>query len=112
MAAVAWPVVLVLYSLLLTAVVVVAKDDNETNDNTVKLKVDIRKETLVGAPSCQHTFTQIELLNLVSCRSTIKMAYVIFALATGVFKELIFSRHSIWGIPKMLDFERLVVVIR
>jgi hypothetical protein len=68
MAAVAWPVALVLYSL--SAVVVIA---NKHQDK-VKLKVDIRKETLVGAPSCQHTFTQIELLNLVSCRSTIKLA--------------------------------------
>ncbi|KAG7360129.1 hypothetical protein IV203_035228 [Nitzschia inconspicua] len=59
MAAVAWPVVLLVYFLVMSAVVVIAKKDHK-----VKLKVDIRKETLVGAPSCQHTFTQIELLNL------------------------------------------------
>lgn len=73
MAAVAWPIILVLYTLLVlsaSAVVVLAKK-NSHNDNDVRLKVDIRKETLVGAPSCQHTFTQIELLNLVSCRSAI-----------------------------------------
>jgi hypothetical protein len=88
MAAVAWPVVLVLYSLLVTADVVFAMEENETTSSSTsaKLKVDIRKETLVGAPSCKHTFTQIELLNLVSCRSTIKTGIYIFDFATFVVK--------------------------
>lgn len=50
----------------LLLVLVVAKAIGETDD--VHLKVSIRMDTLNGAPSCQHTFSQIELLNSVSRR--------------------------------------------
>jgi hypothetical protein len=82
----AWLVILVLYSLPVTPIVVFAIEENDTASSrtNLKLRVDIRKETLVGAPSCKHTFTQMELLNLVSCRSTIKMAYIFWAFATFV----------------------------
>ena len=51
-------------SIFLMKVAVVAKDNYDNDD--VRLRVSIRKDTLVGVPSCQHTFSQIELLNLVS----------------------------------------------
>jgi hypothetical protein len=50
---------------------VVAKDSSD-NDN-VRLRVSIRKDTLKGVPSCQHTFSQVELLNLVSQMSHAKI---------------------------------------
>jgi len=48
----AWP--------LLLAVV----DSSNNKNNDARLKVSIRKDTMVRVPSCQHTFSQIELLNL------------------------------------------------
>lgn len=46
---------------------VVAKESNDSD--SVRLRVSIRKDVLKGVPSCQHTFSQVELLNLVgSCR--------------------------------------------
>ena len=51
--------------------VVVAQESND-NDN-VRLRDSIRKDTLKGVPSCQHTFSQVELLNLVS-----RMSHAIF----------------------------------
>ena len=44
-------------------VLVVAQDIGENDD--VRLRVSIRKDTLKRVPSCQHTFSQVELLNLV-----------------------------------------------
>jgi hypothetical protein len=59
----AWPLVLCYFGLALT---VLAKDSSESDE--VRLRVSIRKDTLKGVSSCHHTFSQIELLNLVSCR--------------------------------------------
>ena len=56
---------IICYYLLI--VLVVANDSND-NDN-VRLRVSIRKDTLSKVPSCQHTFSQIELLNLVRLMS-------------------------------------------
>jgi hypothetical protein len=56
---------IVCYYLLI--VLVVAKDSSD-NDN-VRLRVSIRKDTLSKVPSCQHTFSQVELLNLVRLMS-------------------------------------------
>ena len=42
----------------------VAKDIGGNDD--AHLKVSIRRDTLNEVPSCQHTFSQIELLNSVS----------------------------------------------
>jgi hypothetical protein len=56
---------IICYYLLI--VLVVAKDSND-NDN-VRLRVSIRKDTLSKVPSCQHTFSQVELLNLVRLMS-------------------------------------------
>ena len=62
-ALIAWPLLFYFFFLLN----VVANDSNDYND--VRLEVTIRKDTLKGVPSCQHTFSQVELLNLVSfCR--------------------------------------------
>jgi hypothetical protein len=36
-----------------------------TMDNGVQLRMTIRDETLQDAPSCQHSFSQVELLNMV-----------------------------------------------
>ena len=52
----------VFYNLLY--VLATAKDSSD-NDN-VRLKVSILKDSLTGVASCQHTFSQVELLNLVS----------------------------------------------
>ena len=58
----AWPLLLLFYSsATLTAVV----DSNKNKNNDARLKVSIRKDTMLGVPSCQHTFSQIELLNMV-----------------------------------------------
>ena len=58
----AWPLLLLLYiSATLTTVV----DSNKNKNNDARLKVSIRKDTMLGVPSCQHTFSQIELLNMV-----------------------------------------------
>lgn len=58
----AWPLLWILYSsAILTAVV----DSNKSKNNDARLKVSIRKDTMLGVPSCQHTFSQIELLNMV-----------------------------------------------
>lgn len=54
----AWPLVLCYFGLALT---VLAKDGSESN---VQLKVSIRKD--LKGQSTQHTFSQVELLNLVS----------------------------------------------
>ena len=48
----------------LLLVLVVAKDIGGNDDE--HLKVSIRRDTLNEVPSCQHTFSQIELLNSVS----------------------------------------------
>jgi hypothetical protein len=45
-------------------VLVVAKDIGENDD--VRLKVSIRRDNLKRVSSCQHTFSQVELHNLVS----------------------------------------------
>lgn len=63
---------IICYYLLI--VLVVANDSND-NDN-VRLRVSIRKDTLSKVPSCQHTFSQIELLNLVRLMSL--ATYLIF----------------------------------
>jgi hypothetical protein len=39
---------------------------NVADDAAVGLQVTLRKETLEDAPSCVHTFAQLELMNLVS----------------------------------------------
>jgi hypothetical protein len=58
----AWPLLLLFYSsATLTAVV----NSNKSKNNDARLKVSIRKDTMLGVPSCQHTFSQIELLNMV-----------------------------------------------
>ena len=57
----AWPLLVVCY--LGLALTVLASSSSSESD--VRLKVSIRKD-LLGVPSCQHTFSQIELLNLVS----------------------------------------------
>ena len=57
---IAWPLI----AYLCFFFCVVAKESTE-NDN-VRLRVSIRKDTLKGVQSIQHTFSQIELLNLVS----------------------------------------------
>jgi hypothetical protein len=62
-ALIAWPLICY-FCFVLT---VVAKDSND--NDTVRLRVSIRKDTLKGVPSCQHTFSQVELLNLVSATS-------------------------------------------
>jgi hypothetical protein len=49
---------------LCVLVLVVAKDIGENDD--VRLKVSIRRDNLKRVSSCQHTFSQVELLNLVS----------------------------------------------
>jgi hypothetical protein len=63
---------IICYYLLI--VLVVAKDSND-NDN-VRLRVSIRKDTMSKVPSCQHTFSQVELLNLVRLMSLV--TYLIF----------------------------------
>eukprot|EP00536_Pseudo-nitzschia_multiseries_P002791 jgi/Psemu1/283966/fgenesh1_pg.39_\ len=57
----AWPLLWLFYSSsILTKVANCSKNKN----NDARLKVSIRKDTMLGVPSCQHTFSQIELLNL------------------------------------------------
>jgi len=58
---------------LLAVQLFVAANTNNDNiinqyeeDPQVGLKVTLRKESLEDAPSCMHTFAQLELLNLVS----------------------------------------------
>ena len=64
----AWPLLLLFYSSsTLTAVV----DSNKNKNNDARLKVSIRKDTMLGVPSCQHTFSQIELLNMVRYLSSL-----------------------------------------
>ena len=64
----AWPLIVCYLCFVFT---VVAKqdssisNDNNNDNDSVRLRVSIRKNTLKGVPSCQHTFSQIELLNLV-----------------------------------------------
>jgi len=63
-----WPLLWLFYSSsTLTKVANCSKNKN----NDARLKVSIRKDTMLGVPSCQHTFSQIELLNLVSYVSTL-----------------------------------------
>lgn len=66
----AWP--LVLCYLLGLAFTVLAKDNSESDD--VRLRVSIRKESLKGVASCQHTFSQVELLNLVRMSQSTNLA--------------------------------------
>jgi hypothetical protein len=56
-------------TIFLMKVAVDAKDNYDNDD--VRLRVSIRKDTMVGVPSCQHTFSQIELLNLVRSLSCV-----------------------------------------
>jgi len=64
---------MVLILALLAVQLFVAANTNNDNiinqyeeDPQVGLKVTLRKESLEDAPSCMHTFAQLELLNLVS----------------------------------------------
>jgi hypothetical protein len=56
----AWP--LIVYFCFVLAAVATESDEG---DNT-RLRVSIREDTLQGVPSCQLTFSRIELINLVS----------------------------------------------
>ena len=60
----AWPLLLGYFGLGLT---VLARDGGDNDD--VRLKVSIQKESLKKVPSSQHTFSQLEFMNLVSCRN-------------------------------------------
>lgn len=55
----------VVFFLLVVQLFVAAQQQHE-EDPQVGLKVTLRKESLEDAPSCMHTFAQLELLNLVS----------------------------------------------
>ena len=75
----AWPLLLLLYcSCTLTTVANGSKNKN----NDARLKVSIRKDTMVGVPSCQHTFSQIELLNLVRARLGEKISIEIYRVSS------------------------------
>jgi hypothetical protein len=65
---------IICYYLLI--VLVVAKDSNDNDNDNVRLRVSIRKDSLSKVPSCQHTFSQVELLNLVRPMSL--ATYLIF----------------------------------
>ena len=58
----AWPLLLSVY---LSATLTAVADSTKNKNNDARLKVSIRKDTMLGVPSCQHTFSQIELLNMV-----------------------------------------------
>lgn len=60
--AIIWPLVLCFFGVALTAF---AKND----DKDVRLRALLKKETLSGRQSTSHTFTNLELLNIVSRRT-------------------------------------------
>lgn len=79
----------VILFLLAVQLFVAASTNNDQygEDPQVGLKVTLRKESLDDAPSCMHTFAQLELLNLVSrrrraCASSALLCYIDHQLAT------------------------------
>lgn len=81
--AVAWPL-LMLWNLvcpiLLTtsSVVGVVVANKETYDNNeARLRVTVMTDAMVRVPSCQHKFSQIELLNLVRCSDFVSLWLVV-----------------------------------
>lgn len=81
----AWPLIFCYLCFVFT---VVAKQDSisssDDNNDSVRLRVSIRKNTLKGVPSCQHTFSQIELLNLVCAMSHATYLVYKFAMCRNV----------------------------
>lgn len=62
--------------LLLLRLLAAASNGIEIINPDISLQVTTRKDSLLSAPSCQHTFTQLELVNTV--RRTLRISILIF----------------------------------
>jgi hypothetical protein len=79
---------LICYQLFL-AFVVANGEEHIINDETARLRVSIRKDSLQGISSCQHSFSQLELQNLVSRKWHLEMKEGwTYAIASSAYPPL------------------------